>query len=147
MTTDPGNEIPMRRRKFLQLSAATVGAVGTLSSASGEPADGAAPQASTSRKSRSNRRPSRPFNSAYSGEFLNQLAFPMGGIGAGMICLEGSGALSNVSLRNRPEVCNEPCLFAAISIKGKPGAARILEGPVPARKIFGPPGTGNGAAI
>jgi len=28
------------------------------------------------------------FNSVYKGERLNQVAFPMGGIGAGMICLE-----------------------------------------------------------
>ena len=146
MTNDPGNDMPMRRRKFLQLSAATVGAVGTMTTGAATPADSTPSQTATSKKSRSaSRRPNRPFNSAYAGEYLNQLAFPLGGIGAGMLCLEGSGALSNVSLRNRPEVFNEPCLFAAISIKGKPGAARILEGPVPARKIFGPPGTGNGA--
>ena len=43
----------------------------------------------------------------------------MGGIGAGMICLEGTGALSHVSLRNRPEVFNEPLIFAALCVKGK----------------------------
>src|SRR5262249_40654599 len=53
--------------------------------------------------------------------------------------------ISHVSLRNRPEVYNEPCVFAAISIKGNPNTARVLEGPVPARKIFGRPDTGNGA--
>ncbi|MGA2263768.1 MAG: GH116 family glycosyl hydrolase [Acidobacteriota bacterium] len=88
----------------------------------------------------------RPFNGEYSGEHLNRIAFPMGGIGAGMICLEGTGALSHFSLRNRPEVFNEPCTFAAISIKGPNGIARVLEGPVPAWKIFGAPGTGNGAS-
>ena len=40
----------------------------------------------------------------YSGERLSRVAFPMGGMGAGMICLEGTGALSHVSLRNKPEV-------------------------------------------
>jgi uncharacterized protein (DUF608 family) len=69
----------------------------------------------------------------------------MGGIGAGMICLEGTGALSHFSLRNRPEVFNEPCVFAAIGIKGMPEYARILEAPVPGWKLFGRPGTGNGA--
>jgi uncharacterized protein (DUF608 family) len=68
----------------------------------------------------------------------------MGGIGAGMICLEGAGALSHVSLRNRPELFNEPCVFAAIAVKGAPALARVVEGPVPARKIFGAPGSGNG---
>jgi uncharacterized protein (DUF608 family) len=77
---------------------------------------------------------------------LTRVAFPLGGIGAGMICLEGTGALSHVSLRNRPEVFNEPCAFAAIAIKGQPAAGRVLEGPVPAWKLFGTPGAGNGAA-
>ena len=40
---------------------------------------------------------------------------------------------------------NEPCVFAAISVKGKRPAARVLEGPVPGRKLFGASGTGNGA--
>jgi hypothetical protein len=78
----------------------------------------------------------RAFNTAYSGEHLEQVAFPMGGIGAGTICLEGAGALSHVSIRNRPEIFNEPCIFAAIAIKANPAAARVLEGPVPKRKIF-----------
>ena len=72
------------------------------------------------------------------------MAFPLGGIGAGMICLEGSGALSHVSLRNRPEVFNEPCTFAAIAIKGPQKIARVLQGPVPGWKLFGTPGSGNG---
>ncbi len=63
-----------------------------------------------------------------------------------MLCLEGTGALSHVSLRNHPEVFNEPAIFAAVSINGRHQIARVLEGPVPPRKLFGPPGTGNGAA-
>jgi hypothetical protein len=86
----------------------------------------------------------RRFGSQYGGEYLNQIAFPMGGLGAGMICLEGVGALSHVSLRNRPEIFHEPCVFAAIAIQGAPGSARVVEGPVPARKIFGGAGSGNG---
>ena len=56
------------------------------------------------RRARANRTGKRAYNSEYAGSFLNRVAFPMGGLGAGMICLEGSGALSHVSLRNRPEV-------------------------------------------
>jgi uncharacterized protein (DUF608 family) len=81
----------------------------------------------------------------YSGERLSRVAFPMGGLGAGMICLEGTGALSHFSLRNHPDVFNEPCTFAAISIKGSPNVARVLEGPVPGWKLFGQPDAGNGA--
>ncbi len=82
----------------------------------------------------------------YSGERLNRVAFPLGGMGAGMICLEGTGALSHFSLRNAPDVFNEPCTFAAISLKGSSPVARVLEGPVPGWKLFGQPGTGNGAS-
>jgi uncharacterized protein (DUF608 family) len=84
------------------------------------------------------------YNGSYSGAELNQIAFPLGGIGAGMICLEGTGALSHVSLRNRPEIFNEPETFAAIFIKGHANVAHVLEGPVPDRKKFGAPGSGNG---
>lgn len=89
-------------------------------------------------------KPRRPYNGPYEGEFLNRVAFPMGGIGAGMICLEGTGALSHVSIRNRPEIFNEPAVFSALHIK-ETGVTRVLEGPVPKWKLFGRPGTGNGA--
>ncbi len=89
---------------------------------------------------------SHEFNGSYSGEYLNRIAFPMGGMGAGMICLEGTGALSHVSVRNTPDIFNEPFSFAAISVKGVENGARVLEGPVPSWKIFGDPNTGNGAS-
>jgi uncharacterized protein (DUF608 family) len=137
----------MARRKFLKLSAATMGAVGGLSAASArEEREKTAAQPQAPRRTRAAvRRERRVYDSPYTGEYLNQVAFPLGGLGAGMVCLEGAGALSNVSLRNRPEVFNEPCVFAAVSLRGRPETARVLEGPVPPRKIFGPPGTANGA--
>ena len=54
------------------------------------------------------------FNSVYNGEYLNRVAFPIGGIGAGMFCLEGTGAISHVSVRNHPDVRNEPFIMAAL---------------------------------
>jgi len=89
---------------------------------------------------------SHEYNGTYSGEYLNRIAFPIGGIGAGMFCLEGTGAISHMSVRNRPEVYNEPCMFAAISIKGIENGAKILEGQVPGWKRFGQPGSGNGSS-
>ncbi|MBN1561743.1 hypothetical protein JW998_15940 [candidate division KSB1 bacterium] len=83
------------------------------------------------------------FNSTYENDYLNRIAFPLGGMGAGMICLEGTGALSHFSLRHEPDIFNEPFTFAALSIKG--GCARVLEGAVPSWKFFGAPNTGNGA--
>ncbi len=79
----------------------------------------------------------------YSGENRARIAFPLGGIGAGMVCLEGAGALSHVSLRHRPEVFNEPLMFSALYAAGA-STARVLEGPVPQWKAFGAPGSGNG---
>ena len=76
---------------------------------------------------------------------LSRVAFPLGGLGAGMLCVEGTGAFSHVSVRNKPDVFNEPLLFAAISVKGCPHAARVLEGPVPEWKIFGQANSAYGA--
>lgn len=84
------------------------------------------------------------YNESYTGEYLNRIAFPIGGIGAGMFCIEGGGAISHMSVRNRPDVFNEPGLFGAIHIKGVKNGTKILEGPVPDWKKFGQPGAGNG---
>ena len=85
------------------------------------------------------------YNDEYTNEYLNRIAFPIGGMGAGMFCMEGTGAVSHMSVRNRPEVFNEPGLFAAIYTKGENTNAKILEGPVPDWKKFGQPGAGNGS--
>lgn len=88
----------------------------------------------------------RKYNSPYTGEYLNRIAFPIGGLGAGMFCLEGTGAISHMSVRNKPDIYNEPSLFAAIAIKDMPNGVKVLEGQVPDWKMFGAKGTGNGAA-
>jgi len=87
------------------------------------------------------------FNGEYSAEHLNYVAFPLGGIGAGMICLEGTGAFSHVSVRNKPDIDNEPLMFAAVSVKtgdGDENVARVLEGQVPRHKCFNTGKAGNG---
>jgi uncharacterized protein (DUF608 family) len=88
----------------------------------------------------------RDYNGPYQGPHLNRVAFPVGGIGAGMFCLEGTGAISHVSVRGTLRFFNEPCTFAALCVKGKTNVARVLEGPVPGWKLFGTAGTGNGAS-
>jgi len=137
------------RRTFLKRSAAAVGAAGIAGApgcegtkSSGGPITIAEPGAGGPRTKVA---PGRPYNGPYSGELLSRVAFPLGGIGAGMICLEGTGAISHVSLHNKPDVFNEPCVFAAVCVKGQPNVARVIEGPVPGWKLFGQPNTGNGA--
>ncbi|MEA1951289.1 MAG: GH116 family glycosyl-hydrolase, partial [Planctomycetota bacterium] len=91
--------------------------------------------------------PAREFNGPYSGRHLNRVAFPIGGIGAGMYCLEGTGAISHMSVRNTMEFFNEPRMFAALCVINKDGGenvARVVEGPIPGWKYFGGPATGNG---
>ena len=129
----------IKRRDFLKLSAATLGGVGAVGVT--ELPAATASKSSSPKKAAARRK----YQDEYTGERLKRVAFPLGGMGAGMICLEGSGALSHFSLRHKPDVFNEPCTFAAICVKGKTNIARVLEGPVPDWKKFGAAGTGNGA--
>ena len=115
------------RREFVRTSIGTLGALAAGAAVSrGAPAPSAGPEAPAARGP----------DSIYTGEHLDQIAFPMGGMGAGMICLEGSGALTNVSVRHQPQVQNEPGLLAAISIGGPEKVARVIEGPVPKWKLY-----------
>ncbi|HNS20758.1 MAG TPA: GH116 family glycosyl hydrolase [Sedimentisphaerales bacterium] len=76
------------------------------------------------------------YNGSYTEENLDHVAFPLGGIGAGMICLEGAGMLSHYSLHNHPDVFREEKVFAAVCVKGDQNVARVLEGPIPKWKVF-----------
>ena len=84
------------------------------------------------------------YNGSYAGEHLNRIAFPMGGMGAGMFCVEGTGAVSHMSVRHKPEIFNEPGIFAAVHVRGVKSGAKVLEGPVPDWKKFGLRDAGNG---
>lgn len=81
----------------------------------------------------------RSYNESYTDEYNNRIAFPIGGMGTGMFCIEGTGALSNMSVRHRPDVFHEPTMFAALHIKGLENGTKILEGKVPEWKKFGQP--------
>ncbi len=81
----------------------------------------------------------------YRGRNLEQISFPVGGIGAGMFCVEGTGAIGSLSLRGAPDIFYEPECFSAIyARRDERSWARVLEGPVPGRKIFGGRGTLSG---
>ena len=110
----------MHRRKFLKISSITAGLAGSLNLAAAARPEGGKQDSSPVSDEKYVLRPHRAYNKEYKGMHNNLVAFPLGGIGAGMVCLEGTGALSHVSLRNHPDMFNEPCVFAAVSIKGKP---------------------------
>jgi len=69
-----------------------------------------------------------------------------------MFCLEGTAAMTHFSLRNTPDICHEPLVFSAVSVKdGELTYAKVLEGPVQEWKIFNSRssesgGAGNGQA-
>ena len=145
MSSEPRDDAAVQRRDFIKQSVATAGALGAVVAADG-PLAAALGAAGEDGAGQSQAAQRRRYNGEYAGDTLARVAFPMGGIGAGMICLEGTGALSHFSIRNKPEVFNEPLVFAAVCVKGRASVARVLEGPVPPWKLFGPAGTGNGAS-
>ncbi len=79
-----------------------------------------------------------------------QAAMPMGGLGAGSICLNGSGGLQDFSIRHRPHLSahgldshdSTIAAFALLRVNGV--ASRLVEGPLPVEKIYdqGLQGTG-----
>ncbi|MBN1590750.1 MAG: hypothetical protein JW888_14650 [Pirellulales bacterium] len=89
----------------------------------------------------------RPFNGPYTGSQLNRVAFPIGGIGTGMYCLEGTGTISHMSVNHHLEFSNAPLAFAAVCVLGnnqEENVARVIEGPIPDWKYFGRPKAANG---
>lgn len=93
----------------------------------------------------SNRPAAGKYDPVFDSEHLDYIAFPIGGMGAGMFCLEGTGAISHMSVRNTPDLFNEPCIFATVHVKGLENGTKVVEGPVPDRKKFGNPGNGTGS--
>ena len=78
----------------------------------------------------------------FRGNHLSQIAFPLGGIGAGCICLNGYGGLQDFSIRNRPALTAAPetdgyadAAFAILHIPEK-NVTRLVEGPFPKGKIY-----------
>src|SRR5712692_1510839 len=72
-----------------------------------------------------------------------QVALPIGGIGAGNVCLNASGGLQDFAIRNRPATTAFPdghapteSAFALLHVKGASPATRLVEGPFPAGRIY-----------
>jgi uncharacterized protein (DUF608 family) len=85
--------------------------------------------------------PQRTFN----GDRATQVAMPVGGLGAGCICINGSGGLQDFSIRERPQTTalptgftsNSPeAAFAVLRVKGQAPVTKVVEGPFPPFKIF-----------
>ncbi len=75
----------------------------------------------------------------FEGNTLDKVAFPVGGMGAGMFCLDGCGAFSHWSLRHLPNYFSDGMAFSALAVRdGECVTARVLEGPVPSWKPLFP---------
>ena len=68
---------------------------------------------------------------------------PLGGLGAGCICLNGQGGLQDFSIRNKPATSGVPdghgttdAAFALLHIKGKKPVTKLVEGPMPVEKMY-----------
>lgn len=81
----------------------------------------------------------------FSGDKATQVAMPVGGIGTGCVCINGSGGLQDFSIRMRPESTALPrgftsnsaeAAFAILHIKGPTTITKLVEGPFPPFKIF-----------
>jgi uncharacterized protein (DUF608 family) len=83
---------------------------------------------SYSRRELRSSRPARTF----SGRNLDEIAFPLGGIGTGSVALGGNGSLRDWEIFNRPNKGQSlHGAFFALWVKpqGKPAVARVLKGP------------------
>jgi uncharacterized protein (DUF608 family) len=68
---------------------------------------------------------------------------PLGGIGAGCICLNGYGGLQDFSVWNHPSTTALPegyasskAAFAILHVRGASPATKLVEGPFPALKVY-----------
>ena len=71
----------------------------------------------------------------YTGDHLNEIAFPLGGIGSGCICLSGRGELVDWEIFNRPNKNYRPRhTFLSLWMKGQSAEPvfRVLESRLPA---------------
>jgi len=79
----------------------------------------------------------------FQGDRTTQIAMPIGGIGAGCICINGYGGLQDFSIWNRPGTTALPegyspsnAAFAILHVKGAKPITKLLEGPFPVLKIY-----------
>ncbi len=133
---------PTRREFLVTTSSAALGAAVPIPSTSVSPASehaAAAPLGPYSPEDLLKLGPQRTFQ----GDRTTQIALPIGGIGAGCVCLNGYGGLQDFSIGNRPATTALPegfspsrAAFAILHVKGAKPSTKLVEGPFPVLKIY-----------
>src|SRR5215471_9524793 len=130
-------EKPSRRDFLRTTSSAAVGAA--VPAPAGTPIANTPTPSPFSPEDLFNLGPQREFR----GDRSTQIAMPIGGIGAGCICLNGYGGLQDFSIANRPATTALPegfsssrAGFAVLHVKGSTPLTKLMEGPFPVLKIF-----------
>ncbi len=127
---------PTRREFLVTTSSAALGAAVPLASHTTDSpaADATAPTLSESLPYSSEELFSSGPQRTFTGERAAQIAMPLGGIGAGCICLNGYGGLQDFSIGNHPSTTALPegysgtkAAFAIIHVKGAFCPARWQE--------------------
>jgi len=87
----------------------------------------------------------------FTGPDALQVAMPLGGIGAGCICLNGYGGMQDFSVLHCPNISAMAeynsfgqAAFALLHIKGAVPLTRLVEGPMPPERIYDQGLKGNG---
>lgn len=70
-----------------------------------------------------------------------KVAFPVGGFGSGMFCVEGAGFIGSMSIHNHPFFLNDPNMYGAIWANVRcndksEGKAKVLTGQLPDHKLY-----------
>lgn len=79
----------------------------------------------------------------FTGRKVSLVTYPMGGLGAGMISLKGTGGFTDVSLYHRYIRHYEPYIYAALHLRGSKQTF-VLEGTQYTRDLLQRPGTSRG---
>jgi len=79
----------------------------------------------------------------YTDSNLLQIAMPMGGIGAGCLCLNGFGGIQDYSIWGKPATTalqdhwdSAEATFALLHIKGAAPITKLVEGPFRPERIY-----------
>jgi uncharacterized protein (DUF608 family) len=130
---------PTRREFIVASSSAALGAAVPLPATSSSEAATETQPSPYSSEELLKKGPQRTFQ----GDRTVQLAMPLGGIGAGCICLNGYGGVQDFSIWNHPATTALPegyspskAAFAILHVKGASPVTKLIEGPFPLLKIY-----------